>query len=64
MCKNAIAFYYIHAILHTFLMLAMSACGLFVHFYYKMYAEVALPELLKEPHQLQPIVNFPKGSFG
>ena len=43
-----------------FSIIAMSACGFcFVRF---CFAEVALPELLKEPHQ--PIFNFPKGSSG
>ena len=55
--KDAVVFYYIHTILHT-LFNACHACmwPCFFHFCYKMYAEVALPELLENPHQ--PVLNF------
>ena len=56
--ENAIVFYYIHMILHILLALAMSTCGLFVHF---CYTKVTLPKLLEEPHQS--VLNFHKGFF-
>ena len=58
--KNAVVFYYIHAILHNL----FNACHVYMWLLFCPFccAEVALPELLKEPHQ--PILNFPKRSFG
>ena len=50
--KNVVVFYYIYAILHTdFNAFHVSRWPCSLCFCYKMYAEVALPEVLKQPHQ-------------